>query len=356
MAGRKTLHAPYQEHELAERRFNAWQQWAALMNADAAYRALFVGWAPLVIGVALVSAYRPLGYDMETLLVILYCFSMYVFFYTAISVARRTTLRYICKLFADNPEEWGKIHKDYKYAVEYFNNTQPYFKTGDPPLARCIHRTMERLGFPKRGTGHAVVFIFYVVNLLACIWMFVSYLQSGDAHAVPPLFWKWCAVVLFASLCNMVENFSFLLNLKLFVAAVDTALALVGRHSNLLGRIDPEHALATSMVDYRFRRNKPLVPGCGQCVGHMSAHVAGEVPMVVLPNIEKAELLNTIMSLMTRSPKLFACLGELRRRLELNPNDIDGAYSEFKRILMDSPELVQAFTLWHEESHPPQKE
>jgi hypothetical protein len=96
------------------------------------------------------------------------------------------------------------------------------------------------------------------------------------------------------------------------------------------------------MKQYRFEDNKPPVKACHRCVTNMAKHVANEVPMVVLPNIEKKELLAKLIRLRERSPEFADLLKSLLERLEQDPCNADALFDEFKAILVRSPELVLA--------------
>jgi hypothetical protein len=96
------------------------------------------------------------------------------------------------------------------------------------------------------------------------------------------------------------------------------------------------------MKQYRFEDNKPPVPACHRCVKNMAKHIADEVPMMVLPNIEKKELLAKLLTLRERSPQFTEALKSLLERLEQDPAHTDAVFDEFKAILVRSPDLVRA--------------
>jgi len=116
----------------------------------------------------------------------------------------------------------------------------------------------------------------------------------------------------------------------------------VGEHIHA-GHEEPtsEEAIGDSMKHYRFEDNKPPVEACHRCVKHMAKHVADEVPMVVLPNIEKKDLLTKLIKLRERSPQFTDSLKALLERLEQD-QCADAVLDEFKAILLRSPDLVRA--------------
>lgn len=329
--------SPEQITEINDRRYNTLKMRMTLLKVDAILRLQLLLWIPFILVVLFCYGVVPSKYPLHVSLI--WSIGFYLTHYVLVGLVRRMAETYLGKLCAHSGDARCKD-------LSIFENEalKPYKRADDPVLVRRAFAFTGALGLPSRGLGQMSVAFFHFFVLITYIANYVHYFGSVDARFAPVSLYLLHGVVTAGGLLMIIKNAGYLVSsqhiLVLLRGIIDWRLGEHARGGH--EEESPEDAIGDSMKQYRFEDNKPPVKACHRCVTNMAKHVATEVPMVLLPNIEKKELLAKLIKLRERSPEFADSLKSLLERLEQDPSNADALLDEFKAILVRSPELVLA--------------
>lgn len=340
---------PIEEVRLKGRRYNTVKMRTTLSRVDARLTWVFIVWIFFVGIAAFLYAWNPKSYMLSHY--VLWSLGCVVFDCVIINAVRR-----MCETFLDELCATSSNPEDCKRLSTYEDDVhKPFLEKNDSPDVRSSHKLRERLHLSSRGLGHLMIVKMHWCILLLYIVNYVKHFgHFGPEYFVFQLWVFYLHLVMTAGRGGMLlKNAAYLFSsrglLTILRGVIDWKFG--GNHVHG-GREEqnPEEVIQDSMRQYRFEENKPPVHTCGRCIKSMAKHVACEVPMVVLPNIEKKDLLTKLLLLRERSPQFTDALKALLERLLQDPNNADTVLDEFKAILLRSPELVLALHALDSES------
>lgn len=329
---------PEQITEINDRRYNTLKMRMTLLKVDAILRLELLLWSPFIFIVLVLYGFAPSKYPLH--LSLIWSVGFYLTHYVFVGFVRRMAETYLGKLCAHSGDARCKD-------LSVFENEalKPYKRADDPVLVRRAFAFTGAIGLPSRGLGQMSVASFHFFALCTYVLNYVHYFGYTDEQFAPVSLYLLHGVITAGGLLMIIKNAGYLISSQHILAILKGVIdwKLVGEHAHSHHKEQtPEGAIKDSMTQYRFADNKPPVHACHQCVTHMAKHVADEVPMVVLPNIEKKELLAKLLKLRERSPEFAQALKILLERLEDDPCAADAVLEDFKAILLRSPDLVQA--------------
>jgi hypothetical protein len=331
--------SPEQITEINDRRYNTLKMRMTLLKVDAILRLQLLLWIPFILVVLFCYGFVPSKYPLHSSLI--WSTGFYLTHYVLVGLVRRMAETYLGKLCAHSGNERCK-----DLSVFENESLKPYKRADDPLLVRRAFAFTGALGLPSRGLGQMSVASFHFFVLITYIANYLHYFGHPAVQFTPASVYLLHGVVTGGGLLMIIKNAGYLISsqhiLVLLRGIIDWKK--LGREHDHLEHEEhtAEEAIGDSMKQYRFEDNKPPVPACHRCVTNMAKHVADEVPMVVLPNIEKKELLAKLLKLRERSPEFAEALKSLLERLEQDPANADSVFDEFKAILLRSPDLVRA--------------
>jgi hypothetical protein len=332
---------PIEEARLKGRRYNTVKMRTTLARVDARLTWVFMAWILFMGIVAFLYAWNPKLYVLSNY--ILWSLGCVIFDCVIVNAVKRACETFLDELCAvsDDPEKCKRL-STYEDDIH-----KPFLEKNDSPDVRGSYKLRERLHLPSRGLGHLMIVKIHWFILILYAVNYVKYFGNfGPEYFVFQLWLLYAHLVITVGRGGMLlKNSAYLFTSRGLLAILRGVIdwKLGGKH--VRGDHEdqtPEEAIGDSMKHYRFEENKPPVHTCHRCVTNMAKRVADEVPMVVLPNIEKKDLLAKLLKLRERSPQFAESLKALLERLEQHPDNADAVLDEFKAILVRSPELVKA--------------
>ena len=343
-----------EEAELRERRYNTIKMRITLMNVDALLRLIVLPWVLFVGTVATIYTISPTLHPFNTFI----AWSIGCFFshYIVVGMIRRMSDTYLTKLCA--ADENVKQCK----TLGYYENAKnkPYRSEDDPLLTRLSFRITGMFGIPRRGLGHMLIALSHWLILFLYILNYCLYFRNYNANVAPASLFVLHLILTIAGVGMILKNASYLIKSRDILAIIRGVLdwrSAAERAVSSIAEVEanPEFAIKDSMEIFRFRDNQPPVSTCHTCVRHMAKHVAEEVPMVMVQNAQKAEILTNLIKLRKRSPQFVEALKELLERLKRNPENSEIEVDEFIAILRRTDELVDALYQLNREDPAPEE-
>ncbi len=330
--------------ELKERRYNTIKMRIALMNTDALLRLILVPWMLFVGAIAAAYAFDPTTYPLYSF--VIWSLACYLTHYVIVGMTRRMSETYLTKLCATD----GDIESCRSLGRYESDSEKPYKSNDDPFLTRFSFRITNTLKIPRRGLGHMLIALSHWLILFLYAFNYVWYFQDPDLMNAPANLFVLHLVFTSAGVVMILKNSAYLIKSRDILALIHGVLDWRGAASRGVSAVsavdeDPELAIKGSMETYRFKDNKPPVHTCHACIAHMAKHIADEIPLVVVDDEVRAEIVTRLIKLRKRSPKFAEALKELLDHLKQDSDRPQVEIEEFMKILRRTDELVETLYL-----------
>ena len=202
--------------ELGGRLFNVVKLRDRLLTADALLRPIAQFWILTSILIATPTVYNPLLYPVH--MGYLYSSILFVLYYGLIDVTRRSTETYLEKLA--NVYEYDLRSNGLAKLRTELAELRPFKETDDPPIVKFLFEIARKLHLPRRGLIQQTVVCAQLIFLVLYGYNYVRYFGTSSSVNFPDMLWMLHGSVTLYGIVMMMQNASFLLNNKFFLAVV----------------------------------------------------------------------------------------------------------------------------------------